>query len=195
MQLATTGHPNSLVNHRISNSGSRHRQPSPSRCPIQPSLATLGLCPIHPAFLNLSVSRTCLNYFSLADPDDPCPASSTPSEPGSPMSTLAPPTPPVAHVVCNVPLRAPKPLPYRPPAFLNSFELPDPDADLSRPPYTCAAGSKRKRSDEALQNEPTDMDDRSRGYSGKRRATERAVRGRLPTATLNGVFSARRFSC
>ncbi|KZV75779.1 hypothetical protein PENSPDRAFT_748200 [Peniophora sp. CONT] len=121
--------------------------------------------------------------------------SSTPSEPGSPMSTLAPPTPPVAHVICNVPLRAPKPLLYRPPAFLNSFELPDPDADLSRPPYTSAAGSKRKRSDEALQNEPTDIDDRSSGYNSKRRATEHAVRGRLPTASLNGVFSARRFSC
>ncbi|VDC05977.1 unnamed protein product [Peniophora sp. CBMAI 1063] len=100
--------------------------------------------------------------------------SSTPSEPGSPAQAPPTPNPPVAHVVCNVPLRAPKPLPYRPPAFLNSFELPDPDADLSRPPYTCAAGSKRKRCDEALQNEPTDTDDRSSGYTGKRRATEHA---------------------
>jgi hypothetical protein len=120
--------------------------------------------------------------------------SSTPSEPGSPLSTLAPqtPSPQVAHVVCNIPLHAPRPLPYRPPTFLNSFELPDPDADLSRPPYTGAAGSKRKRCDEA-QDEPTDIAIRT---NGKRRATEQAVnRARLATASLNGVLAPRRFSC
>ena len=34
-------------------------------------------------------------------------------------------------------------LPYRPTAFLDSFELPDPDDDLPHPPYT--QSSKRKQ--------------------------------------------------
>jgi hypothetical protein len=107
----------------------------------------------------------------------------SPSDPGSPMSTAAPltPAPEFLHVVCNAPLLAPKPLPYRPPAFLDSFELPDPDEDLSHPPYT-RSSSKRKRT--------RDGHDDLVGSSStsKRRATESVFRG------LNGLRSQRRFS-
>ncbi|KAI0035742.1 hypothetical protein K488DRAFT_82778 [Vararia minispora EC-137] len=93
---------------------------------------------------------------------------SSPSEPGSPMSTLAPPTPGLefVHVVCNAPLLAPKPLPYRPPAFLDGFDLPDPDADLSRVPYSSSATArcKRKRSFESS----VATDDAQPTPSGKR---------------------------
>jgi len=107
----------------------------------------------------------------------------SPSDPGSPMSTAAPPTPApeFLHVVCNAPLLAPKPLPYRPPAFLDNFELPDPDEDLSHPPYT-RSSSKRKR----LQDAQDDLVATS--SLSKRRATETVLRG------LNGIRSQRRFS-
>ncbi|KAN0128465.1 hypothetical protein V8E53_013672 [Lactarius tabidus] len=109
---------------------------------------------------------------------------STSSKPGSPMSTLAPPTPAPGflQVVCNAPLLAPKPLPYRPPAFLDSFELPDPDEDLSRPPYT-RSSSKRKRT-----HTRDGQDDLALSLVSKRRATETVFRG------LNGLDSQRRFS-
>ncbi len=99
------------------------------------------------------------------------------------MSTAAPPTPApeFLHVVCNAPLLAPKPLPYRPPAFLDNFELPDPDEDLSHPPYT-RSSSKRKR----LQDAQDDLVATS--SLSKRRATETVLRG------LNGIRSQRRFS-
>ena len=109
---------------------------------------------------------------------------STSSSPGSPMSTVAPPTPApeFLQVVCNAPLLAPKPLPYRPPAFLDSFELPDPDEDLSRPPYT-RSSSKRKRT-----RTRDGQDDLAPSLVSKRRATETVFRG------LNGLGSQRRFS-
>src|SRR6266702_1200638 len=107
---------------------------------------------------------------------------STSSNPGSPMATAAPPTPApeFLQVVCNAPLLAPKPLPYRPPAFLDSFELPDPDEDLSRPPYT-RSSSKRKRT-------RTRDGQHESSLVSKRRATESVFRG------LNGLGSQRRFS-
>jgi hypothetical protein len=112
------------------------------------------------------------------------------------MSTLAPPTPSpeIVHVVCKAPLVQPKPLPYRSPAFLDSFDLPHPDADLSRPPYTSAAAtrSKRKRSAEEVISPQEDVAEFT--HSGKRRTTEAAWHGRLPTATLNGFASQRRYS-
>ncbi|KAI0273791.1 hypothetical protein BC834DRAFT_840586 [Gloeopeniophorella convolvens] len=110
------------------------------------------------------------------------PSPISPSDPGSPMSTAAPPTPApeFLHVVCNAPLLAPKPLPYRPPAFLDSFELPDPDEDLSHPPYI-RSSPKRKRSRDG-------QDDPATSYVSKRRATETVFRG------LNGLQSQRRFS-
>jgi hypothetical protein len=100
------------------------------------------------------------------------------------MSTVAPPTPApeFLQVVCNAPLVAPKPLPYRPPAFLDSFELPDPDEDLSRPPYT-RSSSKRKRT-----RTRDGQDDLVPSLVSKRRATETVFRG------LNGLGSQRRFS-
>ena len=99
------------------------------------------------------------------------------------MSTTAPltPAPEFLHVVCNAPLLAPKPLPYRPPAFLDNFELPDPDEDLSHPPYT-RTSSKRKRARD-VQDDPA-----ASSFVSKRRATETVFRG------LNGLRSQRRFS-
>ncbi|KAH9997494.1 hypothetical protein BJV77DRAFT_1065119 [Russula vinacea] len=93
------------------------------------------------------------------------PSTLSPSDPGSPMSTAAPPTPApeFLHVVCNAPLLAPKPLPYRPPAFLDNFELPDPDEDLSHPPYT-RSSSKRKRTQDG-------QDDLAATSFSKRRAS------------------------
>ncbi|KAH9998160.1 hypothetical protein BJV74DRAFT_883289 [Russula compacta] len=108
-----------------------------------------------------------------------------PSDPGSPMSTAAPltPVPEFLHVVCNAPLLAPKPLPYRPPTFLDSFELPDPDEDLSHPPYT-RSSSKRKRARDG-QDDPAAP---AASSDSKRRATDTVFRG------LNGLRSQRRFS-
>ncbi|KAI9458030.1 hypothetical protein F5148DRAFT_336766 [Russula earlei] len=105
----------------------------------------------------------------------------SPSDSGSPMSTAAPLTsaPEFLHVVCNAPLLAPKPLPYRPPAFLDSFELPDPDEDLSRPPYT-RSSSKRKRARDGQDDPP------STSLVSKRRATATVFRG------LNGPRTQRR---
>ncbi|KAG1790989.1 uncharacterized protein HD556DRAFT_1445755 [Suillus plorans] len=69
----------------------------------------------------------------------------SPSETCSSFSTdLSPsPEPVTLRVVCDVPLLAPRPLPYHSPTFLK-FDLPDPDQDLSHPPYTHRP-SKRKR--------------------------------------------------
>ncbi|KAG2360870.1 hypothetical protein BDR07DRAFT_1486536 [Suillus spraguei] len=69
----------------------------------------------------------------------------SPSETCSSFSTdLSPsPEPVTIRVVCDVPLQAPRPLPYHSPTFLK-FDLPDPDEDLSHPPYTHRP-SKRKR--------------------------------------------------
>ncbi|KAG1858411.1 hypothetical protein DFJ58DRAFT_307126 [Suillus subalutaceus] len=69
----------------------------------------------------------------------------SPSETCSSFSTdLSPsPEPVTIRVVCDVPLLAPRPLPYHSPTFLK-FDLPDPDEDLSHPPYTHRP-SKRKR--------------------------------------------------
>ncbi|KAH9966419.1 hypothetical protein BC827DRAFT_1175671 [Russula dissimulans] len=107
------------------------------------------------------------------------PSTISPLDPGSPMSTAAPltPAPEFLHVVCDAPLLAPKPLPYRPPAFLDSFELPDPDEDLSHPPYT-RSSSKRKRARQETQDDP----------ASKRRVTATVFRG------LNGLRSQRRLS-
>lgn len=108
------------------------------------------------------------------------PTVSSPSAPNSPTSTDAPPTPSpeFVHVVCNAPLVAPKPVLYRPPAVLQfQLELPDPDEDLSHPPYT----RKRKRS----RDEPED--EKPGRTSTKRRATESALREINPR-------SSRRFS-
>ncbi|KAH9039050.1 hypothetical protein EDB84DRAFT_1075144 [Lactarius hengduanensis] len=161
---------------------SRRRPPYPR---LEP---TSGLSPRSPRTGSQPVLRTQLPPMLSALPIpvatlglEPSPMS-TSSNPGSPMSTAAPPTPApeFLQVVCNAPLLAPKPLPYRPPAFLDSFELPDPDEDLSRPPYT-RSSSKRKRT-----RTRDEQDDSS--LVSKRRATESVFRG------LNGLGSHRRFS-
>ncbi|KAG0705374.1 hypothetical protein DFH29DRAFT_294987 [Suillus ampliporus] len=78
------------------------------------------------------------DFFNCWSPDVP----PSPSETSSSLSTdLLP-----VRVICNVPLIAPRPLPYHSPTFLQ-FDLPDPDEDLSHPPYTNRP-SKRKRNDD-----------------------------------------------
>ncbi|KAG2752175.1 hypothetical protein P692DRAFT_20773138 [Suillus brevipes Sb2] len=70
--------------------------------------------------------------------------SSFPSSPcSSDLSPSSSPEPVTIRVVCDVPLLAPRPLPYHSPTFLK-FDLPDPDEDLSHPPYTHRP-PKRKR--------------------------------------------------
>lgn len=115
----------------------------------------------------------------------------SPSQSVSPTSTLAPPTPEPTPVlaVCNAPLIQPKPLPYRPPAFLSQFELPDPDEDLSYPPYTTSRGKrKRSRDDSDEHNE-----DPGRVY-GKRRATEAAIRPLPPPSSYTSHLNSHRRS-
>jgi hypothetical protein len=155
-------------------SSSRPIHSHPSRTRAHPTLRTQVPPPLYalPA-LPISLPMPALE-----------PSTVSPSDPGSPMSTAAPltPAPEFLHVVCNAPLLAPKPLPYRPPAFLDSFELPDPDEDLSHPPYT-RSSSKRKRARDA-------QDDlvATSSSTAKRRATDSVFRG------LNGPRSQRRFS-
>ena len=114
----------------------------------------------------------------------------------SPASTIPSPTPalePVpVHVVCNAPLLAPKPLPYRPPAFLEQFDLPDPDEDLSRPPYTFRA--KRKRLTEEDEHIDTACSDLLPYLAPKRRATEVASRALPAPASLYSIACQRRIS-
>ncbi|KAI0063478.1 hypothetical protein BV25DRAFT_1915374 [Artomyces pyxidatus] len=127
------------------------------------------------------------DIFSVPELEPP----SSPSDiSASPISTASTPTPApeFVHVVCNAPLIAPKPLPYRSPAFLESFELPDPDEDLSHPPYTPSRTSKRKRA-----REEDDSDSAAPPAPVKRRITEPVLRG-LPTMPLNGLASQRRFT-
>ena len=157
----------------------------PTRTHAPPALSALPALPISLPMPALE-RESCLYRFGF------CPQLTrgnlsaptlSPSDSGSPMSTAAPPTPApeFLHVVCNAPLLAPKPLPYRPPAFLDSFELPDPDEDLSHPPYT-RSSSKRKRARDG-------QDDLvATSSTSKRRATETVFRG------LNGLRSQRRFS-
>jgi len=57
------------------------------------------------------------------------------------------------HVVCNVPLVAPVPLPYHSPTFLH-FDLPDIGDDLSKPPYTSQAPRRKRAPDEQLDTIP-----------------------------------------
>jgi hypothetical protein len=65
---------------------------------------------------------------------------------------------PVPVIACNVPLLAPKPLPYHPPHFLQFEDLPEVNADLSHPPYAKRTrGLKRPRDDE---------DEDEEGYNG-----------------------------
>ncbi|KAN0075338.1 hypothetical protein V8E55_011361 [Tylopilus felleus] len=80
------------------------------------------------------------------------------------------PPPDTIHVVCNVPLIAPRPLPYHSPTFLQ-FDLPDTDEDLSHPPYTHRP-SKRKRDNE--DNPPVSLLP-SKRRSGTRRWRSRPV--------------------
>jgi hypothetical protein len=99
-----------------------------------------------------------------ASPSDTC------SSIYSDLSSSSP--PPSLHVVCDIPVVAPRPLPYHSPTFLQ-FDLPDVDEDLSHPPYTrCPSKRKRKAAD--------DLGDKSRvkrqaPSTGRRPASHLAV--------------------
>jgi len=86
---------------------------------------------------SLFLPRISLPELDLA----PSPSNTT----SSLLSDLSPSPPPSLHVVCDIPVVAPRPLPYHSPTFLQ-FDLPDVDEDLSRPPYTTKR--KRKAADE-----------------------------------------------
>ncbi|KIM57601.1 hypothetical protein SCLCIDRAFT_1219275 [Scleroderma citrinum Foug A] len=62
---------------------------------------------------------------------------------------------PIRISVCDVPVLAPRPLPYHSPTFLQ-FDLPDTDEDLSHPPYTHRP-AKRKRTDDGDQIHDDDL--------------------------------------
>lgn len=170
---------------------SRRRPPYPRLEPTSPRSPRTGVQPVlrtqvPPTLPICTPLLECefIFVFIIVHCIDAALSASPSSNPGSPMSTLAPPTPAPGflQVVCNAPLLAPKPLPYRPPAFLDSFELPDPDEDLSRPPYT-RSSSKRKRT-----HTRDGQEDLAPSLVSKRRATETVFRG------LNGLASQRRFS-
>lgn len=159
--------------------------PHPLRVQMAPVLSALPPLPISLPIPGLEREYCGVLVYTCPDLHFPGFSASTvsPSDPGSPMSTAAPltPAPEFLHVVCNAPLLAPKPLPYRPPAFIDNFELPDPDEDLSHPPYT-RSSSKRKRAQDG-------QDDLATTSSvSKRRVTETVLRG------LNGIASHRRYS-
>ncbi|KAH9180318.1 hypothetical protein EDB89DRAFT_2062053 [Lactarius sanguifluus] len=174
----------------FSKSDSRLSRPHPyssRRRPPYPRLEpTSGLSPRSPRTGAQPVLRTQVPPMLSALPIpvatpglEPSPS----SNPGSPMSTAAPPTPApeFLQVVCNAPLLAPKPLPYRPPAFLDSFELPDPDEDLSRPPLHAI-----------------EFQEEAYTYTGRDRTTLLWFQSAAPQSTvfrgLNGLGSHRRFS-
>ncbi|KAI6043072.1 hypothetical protein EDC04DRAFT_2891343 [Pisolithus marmoratus] len=93
-------------------------------------------------------------YLALPPPPDLIsPSSPSASDTSSSLSTGISSSPepvcgpkPTHTSVCDVPLLAPRPLPYHSPTFLR-FDLPDQDEDLSHPPYTHRP-PKRKRSDD-----------------------------------------------
>lgn len=80
--------------------------------------------------------------------------SSSPSDTCSSVySGLSPSPSPSIHVVCDIPVVAPRPLPYHSPTFLQ-FDLPDIDEDLSRPPYTRGPAKRKRETDDDF-DEPT----------------------------------------
>jgi hypothetical protein len=117
-------------------------------------------------------------------PDIVSAVSASPSGTSSSIySDLSPSTPPSLHVVCNIPVIAPRPLPYHSPTFLQ-FDLPGVDEDLSHPPYTRGtAKRKREAADDLEDNNPTkrhaaspgchSVNDQSVGTRGSRRQRKR----------------------
>ncbi|KAF9228657.1 hypothetical protein BS17DRAFT_812626 [Gyrodon lividus] len=87
----------------------------------------------------------------------------SPSDTCSSISTDITPSPTTdpVRVVCDIPLLAPRPLPYHSPTFLQ-FDLPDTDEDLSHPPYTHRS-SKRKRE---IDSEFDDQHYRTKRHAG-----------------------------
>jgi hypothetical protein len=95
----------------------------------------------------------------------------------SAYSDLSPSPSPSIHVVCDIPVVAPRPLPYHSPTFLQ-FDLPDIDEDLSRPPYT-RGPAKRKR-----ESEEEDLDEHSRA---KRHAVSPARKPLRSRSAMQGI--------
>lgn len=107
-------------------------------------------------------------------------------------SALAATPPPVAnthldavHVVCAVPLLAPRPLPFHSPRFLQFDDLPDQSEDLSHPPYV-SRPSKRKHTDDAAREDAHGPSPAKRPMlalpAGKRRGAPQHTRAAPPQA-------------
>ncbi|KAH7929772.1 hypothetical protein BV22DRAFT_971740, partial [Leucogyrophana mollusca] len=77
-------------------------------------------------------------------PSDTCSSISTDISPSPAPNTI--------RVVCDVPLVAPRPLPYHSPTFLQ-FDLPDVGEDLSHPPYTQRPSKRKRETDEAVEEQ------------------------------------------
>lgn len=132
---------------------------------------------------SLSITGT---YFLIIDVSGSPPS---PSETCSSISTDQSPSPePVTtRVVCDVPLLAPRPLPYHSPTFLQ-FDLPDSDEDLSHPPYTNRP-SKRKRDDDNHQPQNLPMKRHAGVDRWAARVHRQAWCGSLATQGHSHVYS------
>ena len=86
-----------------------------------------------------------LQTYCLTSAAAPSSPTDTCSSVYSDVSSSSP--PPSIHVICNIPVVAPRPLPYHSPTFLQ-FELPDADADLSHPPYTRGPPKRKREADD-----------------------------------------------
>jgi hypothetical protein len=117
-------------------------------------------------------------------PSDTCSSAST--DFSSPLSYS--PRPESLHVICNVPLLAPVPLPYHSPTFLQ-FDLPDVDEDLSHPPYTqrCPSSKRKRDFDDPANGDRVPQKRRSEdntakavrpGYVSKRHTTPSAAKAK-----------------
>ncbi|KZT11424.1 uncharacterized protein LAESUDRAFT_269635 [Laetiporus sulphureus 93-53] len=119
-------------------------------CPLNDSYLFGDPQPNHSTDLLQSLSRWSLDapdfllpfhYQPACPPDLSADSSESSSILSLSPSSSSPPSPAPAdhlptHIVCNAPLVAPIPLPYHSPTFLQYIDLPDPDEDLSHPPYT-----------------------------------------------------------
>jgi len=125
-----------------------------------------------------SIPSLALHIPDLTFPPSPA-ASSTDS--ASSLSTPSPgPRSDPVRVVADVPLLAPRPLPYHSPTFLQFDLLPDVDDDLSHPPYTHRP-AKRKRVEEP------EFDPFAFGFDGPR-AAKRPVQHHVSERQLHPIY-------
>jgi hypothetical protein len=119
-----------------------------------------------PPLCRLPGKRSQPNIFSAV--------SSSPSDTSSSVySGLSPSPSPSIHVVCDIPVVAPRPLPYHSPTFLQ-FDLPDIDEDLSRPPYTRGPAKRKRETDDDF-DEPTHAKRHAASSPGQRLMRSRSA--------------------